>query len=217
MECTHTSLSFLRQKLRSLLEKKYIGKLQKEGLGEIKWIGGYIELKALKEERSVKGRKLRIRKGLPLKLTPLQKQLLEYSLLHDFFHTPKHQSKIHYEPLIIDQKLVDRLRNHHNKTNDPIINKFQYYDRLAASITRKIRSPIISRYNWQAKRKLKKIDFKQLAKNIQEVANTNIWNLYSYIYNSKELRVINESMNYGHSSLRNHLLVIANLIVQTFG
>ena len=57
----------------------------------------------------------------------------------------------------------------------------------------------------------------EICKIIQEVAETNIWNLYRYIYNSKELTVINESMNYGYSSLRNHLIVIANLIVQDFG
>ena len=95
-----------------------------------------------------------------------------------------------------------------------MIKKFQYYDRLAASITRKIRSPIVSRYNWQAKKSLQKIDFKKLAKKVQEVAETNIWNLYRYMYENKELKLINESMNHGQTSLRNHLLVIANLIVQ---
>ena len=48
----------------------------------------------------------------------------------------------------------------------------------------------------------------------QEGANTNVWNLYQYIYNSKELRLLNESLNHGHTTLRNYLLVIANLIVQ---
>ncbi|MHA1331969.1 MAG: hypothetical protein ACTSR2_12930, partial [Candidatus Hodarchaeales archaeon] len=102
------------------------------------------------------------------------------------------------------------------KTEEPLIKKFQYYDRLAASITRKIRSPIISRYNWQAKRKLQKIDFKKMAKEIKEVSEKNLWNLYRYIYKSKELGLLNESMNYGHTTIKNHLLIIANLIVQDF-
>jgi hypothetical protein len=59
-------------------------------------------------------------------------------------------------------------------------------------------------------------DFKKLAKEIQEVTETNIWNLYRYIYESKELKLLNESMYHGHSKLRNHLVVIANLIVQDF-
>ena len=114
-----------------------------------------------------------------------QQKLLIYALLHDFFHTSKHQSKIYQEPPISDRKLAEQLRNHHEKTSDPLIKKFQYYDKLAASITRKIRSPIVSRYNWQAKKEVQKIDFKKLAKEIQEEADTNIWNLYRYIYESK--------------------------------
>ncbi len=81
-------------------------------------------------------------------------------------------------------------------------------------ITRKIRSPILGRYNWQAKKKKKNIDFKKLAINIGKQANTNVWNLYRYIYNSLELKLLNESLNHGHTTLRNHLLVIADLIVQ---
>jgi hypothetical protein len=57
------------------------------------------------------------------------------------------------------------------------------------------------------------MDFNKLAHEIKEVS-TNIWTLYTYIYNSKELRYLTESMNHGHNTLRNHLLVIANLIVQ---
>jgi hypothetical protein len=149
-------------------------------------------------------------------LTCEQQQLLKYALLHDFFHTSKHKSKIYQEPPLTDKSLLEKLRNHHEKTSDPLIQKFQYYDRLAASITRKIHSPIISRYNWQAKRSLHKINFNILSKDIQEVAETNIWNLYYYIYKSKELQLLNESMNHGHTTLRNHLVVIANLIVQDF-
>ncbi|MHA1331585.1 MAG: hypothetical protein ACTSR2_10955, partial [Candidatus Hodarchaeales archaeon] len=163
-----------------------------------------------------KKRKLGIRKGLPLKLTEEQQGLLKYALLHDFFHTEKHQSKIYQEPPLEDIKLLEKLRQHHDKTEDPLIKKFQYYDRLAASITRKIRSPIISRYNWQAKRMLQKIDFTRLSKEIKEVSEKNIWNLYRYIYESKELALLNESMDYGHTSLKKHLLIIANLIVQDF-
>jgi len=148
--------------------------------------------------------------------TTKQQELLQYGLLHDFFHTKKHPSKIYREPPLKDKKLVERLRNHHEKTSDKLIAKFQYYDRIAASITRNIHSPIISRYNWQAKKSLQKIDFKKLAKKIQEVTETNIWNLYRYIYENKELKLLNESMHHGHTKLRNHLVIIANLIVQDF-
>ncbi len=212
-----SSLTVLNQKCKLLLQKTHIGRYQSEGLGEIKWKGGYIDNYVTKSEKHVKERKLRIRKGLPLKLTLEQQKLLKYALLHDFFHTPRHQSKIYQEPQIKDQQLVEKIKKHHEKTTNPMIKQFQYYDRLAASITRKIRSPIISRYNWQAKKSRRRINFTKLAKEIQEVAETNIWNLYRYMYESKELRLVNESMTYGHTTLRNHLLVIANLIVQDFG
>ena len=210
------SKATMRRKLTKLLQMTNIGKFRNDGLGQIQWIEGYIRDNGSKEVIIPRRSKLRIRKGLPLDLTEKQQDLLKYAVLHDFFHTTKHQSKIYSEPPLKDQKLVERLRKHHEKTNDPLIRKFQYYDRLAASITRKIRSPIISRYNWQAKRKLQKIDFKKLAKEIQEVTETNIWNLYRYIYENKELKLLNESMNHEHTKLRNHLVVIANLIVQDF-
>ena len=105
------------------------------------------------------------------------------------------------------------MRNHHEKTYDPLISIFHIYDQWAAGVTRKIRSPVTSRYTWQAKKMREKIDFNNLAHEIKEVS-TNIWTLYKYIYNSKELHYLTESMNHGHNSLRNHLLVIANLIVQ---
>lgn len=81
--------------------------------------------------------------------------------------------------------------------------------------TRKIRFPITSRYTWQANKTAKKINFKKLAKETKEVS-TNIWMLYTYIYKSKELGLLSESMNHEHTSLKNHLLVITNLIVQDF-
>ncbi len=150
---------------------------------------------------------VKIRKGLPHNLSKEKQQLLRYAMLHDFSHSPRHKSKIYLEPKI---KEIKHLRKHHENTQDPLITQFQKYDRIAASMTRKIRSPRANRYNWKAK---KKIDFEMLTIEIQEVAK-NIWKLYDYIYKSKELAQINESLKYGHTSLRMHLLIIANLIVQ---
>jgi hypothetical protein len=212
----HRSEGTIYRKLKSLLQMTYIGKFNNEGLGQIQWIEGYIRNKSTQEARQPRKSKLRIRKGLPLTLTDEQQKLLRYALLHDFYNTSKHQSKIYQEPPLQDKQLIERLRKHHEKTDDTLIEKFQYYDQLAARITRKIPSPIISRYNWQAKKSIQKIDFKKIAKEIQEATETNIWNLYKYIYESKELKLLNESMNHGHTRLSNHLVVIANLIVQDF-
>ena len=60
-----------------------------------------------------------------------------------------------------------------------------------------------------------KIDFQLLAQHIAEVSN-NLWKLYEYIYKNKELEVLNESFEFGHTSLRRHLLIIANLIVSEY-
>ena len=62
---------------------------------------------------------------------------------------------------------------------------------------------------------LKKVDFNKLAQELSEVSS-NTWELYEYIYNSRELALLNESMLHGHTSLRNHLLVMTNLILQDF-
>ncbi|MFX0066071.1 MAG: hypothetical protein ACFFC7_28220 [Candidatus Hermodarchaeota archaeon] len=70
----------------------------------------------------------------------------------------------------------------------------------------------MTRYNWWASRK---IDFSKLANEIKAVSK-NVWKLYEYIYQSQELALLNESLQHGHTSLRAHLLVIANLIVQDF-
>ncbi|MHA1228377.1 MAG: hypothetical protein ACTSPV_16715 [Candidatus Hodarchaeales archaeon] len=207
----------LKEKMTELLQQTHLGRLKNEGLGQIEWKSGSIKKKETKHSKDqYRRRKLKIRKGLPSKMTEEQQKLLKYALLHDFFHTERHPSKIYQEPQLVDLKFVEKLRQHHNKTEDPLIKKFQYYDRRAASITRKIRSPIISRYNWQAKRILQKVDFKKLAKEIKEVSEENIWNLYRYIYESKELGLLNESMDFGYTKLKKHLLMIVKLIVQDF-
>ena len=102
---------------------------------------------------------------------------------------------------------------HHDKIGDPVIKIFQKYDHLAAIVTRNIRSPRTNRYNWAS---TSNIDFEKLAREIKEVAEKSIGKLYEYIYQSKELRQLNESLQHGHTSLRDHLLIITNLIVQNF-
>ena len=91
--------------------------------------------------------KFRNRKGLPHNLPKEIHELIRYSLLHDFFHTPRHRSKI-YEPQLENEKLIEQLRKHHEKVEDPLIRTFQEYDQRASMITRKICSPIYSRYKW---------------------------------------------------------------------
>ncbi|MHA1166393.1 MAG: hypothetical protein ACTSP4_09035 [Candidatus Hodarchaeales archaeon] len=199
-----------RKKLVDLVKIDQIGHLACEGLGKIKWIGGYLDDRQVTTSTRTPSFHLKIRKGLPHKLTDEQKELLTYALLHDFYHTAKHRSKIYVEPELDDPELVERLRNHHDNTEDEFILTFQKYDHLAAMITRKIKSPRKNRYNWQAS---KKVDFNRLAADISE-ASGNVWKLYRFIYQNNELTLLNESLQHGHTSLRQHLLVIANLMVK---
>jgi len=210
-----SNLTKAKQELLKLLKIKSIGRFSSEGLGRIKWVKGRIdhdELMPDKEGKKKYRRKLKIRKGLIHNIPIELQKLIQYALLHDFFNTSRHKSKIYVEPEIDNLELIKLLKNHHNKSDDSIIMKFQKYDRIAASITRKYRSPRTNRYNWYSK---ENVDFKKLAREIKEVSK-NTWKLYKYIYDSKELDKLNESLEHGHTSLRKHLLIITNLIVQEF-
>ncbi|MFX1255891.1 MAG: hypothetical protein ACFFCZ_30070 [Promethearchaeota archaeon] len=200
-----------RKKLVDLIQIDHIGHFSSEGLGKIKWTDGKVTSSQLGASPKFYP-KLKIRKGLPHTLSKETKKLIQYALLHDFYHTSKHQSKIYVEPELEDKNLVRQLRDHHEKSTEPIIKQFQKYDAISAMITRSVRSPKTSRYNW---RSTKNIDFEKLARELKEVAN-NIYKLYEYIYQSKELAKLNESLQYGHTSLRNHLVIIANLIVRDY-
>ncbi|MFX0061051.1 MAG: hypothetical protein ACFFC7_02615 [Candidatus Hermodarchaeota archaeon] len=198
-----------RRKLDKLITIKRLGRLKGEGMGRIKWLKARIEPGNYKSRRPRKT--VRIRKGLPHNLSQEAQDLIRYALLHDFFTTSKHRSKIYVEPELDDEELMDSLRQHHEQTDNPLIQKFQKYDQLAAIITRKVRSPRNNRYNWRAK---EMIDFEQLAKEIAEVTKQSVWKLYEYIYKNKKLDLLNESMEHGHTSLRRHILLITNLVVR---
>ncbi|MHA2273443.1 MAG: hypothetical protein ACXACI_16430 [Candidatus Hodarchaeales archaeon] len=197
--------------LTDLLEIDAVGKLTNEGMGVIHWLGG--ELKPGTSDREKVKQKLRIRKGLPpLPLDVLK--LVQYGLLHDFYANSHHKSKIYVEPELDNPELIELLRDHHNK--DPtseLVQQFKRYDQLAAIITREIRSPKTNRYTWASQGT---IDFDQLAVNITEANKQGVWALYKFIYDNKELDQLNESFEFGHSSLKQHLLIIANLIVHDF-
>jgi hypothetical protein len=141
-------------------------------------------------------------------------KLIQYGLLHDFYGNSLHPSKIYVEPALDDPELVELLREHHNKApGSDLVRQFQRYDQLAAIITRTIRSPRTNRYTWGSQTT---IDFDQLAANIAEANKQGVWALYNFIYENNELDQLNESFDFGHSSLKQHLLIIANLIVQDF-
>ena len=139
--------------------------------------------------------------------------MLKALLLHDFVHTEKHQSKIYHQVDIENVEIRNTCLNHHNgkeKENQliPIVN---YYDRLASYITRKKPYKITARYDFHNG----EIDFEKITKEIEALQDS-AFKLYLYIYNSKELKRIVESMDYGKNSLRNHLLIMANLAINDY-
>ncbi|MFW9916439.1 MAG: hypothetical protein ACFFGZ_12610 [Candidatus Thorarchaeota archaeon] len=203
------SIQAAKRKLKELLSIEAIGRFTAEGMGLVDWKLGRIDVNG--QANQSQGRKIRIRKGLPRFLPKELQRLIQYALLHDFFHTSKHSSKIYVEPELEDLTLIELLRQHHTETENELIQQFQRFDRIAAIITRKIRSPRTNRYTWASQAQ---VDFEQLAIQIAEANKKGVWELYRFIYTSKELEELNESLEHGHNSLRNHLLLVANLIVQ---
>ena len=59
------------------------------------------------------------------------------------------------------------------------------------------------------------IDFKKLAKEIEKRSHS-AYKLYNFIYHSNELKRTVEAMNYKKSSLRTHLLLMANLAINEY-
>ncbi|MFQ5976835.1 MAG: hypothetical protein ACE5OZ_01735 [Candidatus Heimdallarchaeota archaeon] len=200
-----------KRKLQQLLKIDQMGRYQSEGLGKIQWVRGRIL--EIPEKAPRRWPRIQVRKGLPVELPYPVRELIRYALLHDFVHTEKHRSKIYVEVPLDDPFYVEWLKQHHAEKPERFLQVFQKYDRRAATITRRIRSPIRSRYNWKAAET--EINFEKLAAEIKNHA-THVWKLYEVIYESKELALLNESLDFGHSSLKNHLLLITNLIVQDY-
>jgi len=113
------------------------------------------------------------------------------------------------EVKIQDEEFRQLAKSHYDPTENPFFRTLQRYDRIAARIIRRHFSPITSRYSWRARAK---DDAQQLVRQI-ETYQGNVLAFYRVIRASNELTLLNESLEYGHSSLRNHLLVITNLIV----
>ena len=140
------------------------------------------------------------RKGLPSNLPEPVQQLILYGLLHDFYEpeTVRHRSKIYVEPELANQALIALLRQSHSKTSHVVVKTFQRYDRMAAGLTRHYKAPKVNRYNWKAQEASQTVDFTTLASQIQRIVDTeNVFKLYLFIYNSKELVMLNEELEYG--------------------
>lgn len=212
VQFTCKSKGAAKRTLEQVLRIEQVGRFHSEGLGRVQWLNGRVEEKNRGKNRN--SSQIRIRKGLPHYLPESVKELVRYALLHDFANTERHRSKIYVEVPLEDDHYMELLRRHHEReTDNALIKAFQQYDQQAARLNRRIRAPTMDRYNWQAKES--QIDFQKLAEGIKRAAK-NIWKLYKYIHSNEELSKLNESLEYGHTTLKMHLLLITNLIVQDF-
>lgn len=134
-------------------------------------------------------------------------------MLHDFVRTKLHPSKIYQQITIEDEEIREACLNHHNKeiNGNQFIKAIKRYDSLASYITRKKPLKANTRYDYENG----EIDFKELAKEIEK-RNHSAYKLYSFIYQSDELKRVVEAMDYKKSSLRTHLLLIVNLAINEY-
>lgn len=220
---SHNDKSWLRKKLYRILYTRQFGRFQAEGLGKINWTDFWVQNAQKQAKQSSYTHRPRICKGLPTHLPSPLKELIRYGLLHDFYHCPKlttqgmtvYPSKIYYEPKLEDLELMQLLRDSHKQSDHLLVTTFQPYDHWAAALTRKRWMPTPYRYNFSWEKDRQPIDFEQLADTIAQVVNTrSVHKLYEYIYRSKELDLLTESMSYGFNSLKEHLLLVANLMLR---
>lgn len=212
--------------LNYFLQVTKLGRFKNEGMGLIDWQRTWIEDYQKPQGKWKRSPKIRIRQNLPKGepahggLPEVIQRLLLYYLLHDFFKTEKHPSKIFQELELDDTALMEVLRKSHDKVkpNDPLLLAMARFDQLAAMLGRKRYAPVIDRYNFQAQQDRKRLaDRAQLAREISKVVNENsVYELYSYIYKSEELDWLVETRECGYSSLRTHLLIGANIIVHSY-
>ncbi|MFQ5979053.1 MAG: hypothetical protein ACE5OZ_13080 [Candidatus Heimdallarchaeota archaeon] len=212
--------------LNYFLQITKLGRFKNEGMGLIDWQRTWIEDYHKPQGKRKRNPKIRIRQNLP-KGKPAHgglsegiQRLLLYYLLHDFFKTAKHPSKIFQEIDLDDLDLMEVLRKSHDKVkpDDPFLQTMTRYDQLAAMLGRKRYAPVNDRYNFQAQQNRKRLpDRAQLAREISQVVNEkSVYELYRYIYESEELDWLVETRECGYSSLRTHLLIGANMIVHSY-
>lgn len=200
-----------RKKMERILAFDNLGSKKNQGFGKVKWLNFKVE--AYKKEMLKRKKKFKIRKGLGVNYPmPLQRLLIAL-MLHDFVHTEKHPSKIYQEITIADEEIREACLNHHNdKINgNQLVKIIKYYDAFASYITRKKTIKTIARYDFDKG----KIDFEELVEEIEKRSDS-AYKLYSFIYQSNELKRIVESLSYKKSSLRTHLLIIVNLAINGY-
>ncbi|HUT81234.1 MAG TPA: hypothetical protein VMZ29_08525 [Candidatus Bathyarchaeia archaeon] len=207
----NSSEKVLRKRIEKLIQKRFLGQYTSEGYGRVYWIE--CSIADYQTKPFLPKKKFTIRKGLGINYPiPLQRLLIAL-LLHDFVHTEKHQSKIYKQVTIADEEIREACLNHHtrNATKNQYVPLIKRYDALAAYITRKKAVKTFTRYD----KENGEINFQELANEIENRSDS-AYKLYSFIYQSDVLSRIVESLSYQKSSLRIHLLMMANLAINDY-
>ena len=205
------SIIALKKRIEYFMQQRFLGQYTNEGHGRIAW-----KLCSITDYQPIvnsKRKKLRIRKGLGCNYPkPLQRALIAL-MLHDFVQTELHPSKIYQQITIEDEELREACLNHHNKkmNGNSLVSIIKRYDSLASWITRKKPFKSLARYDFVNG----EIDFKQLVEDIED-RSTSAYKLYSFIYQSDDLKRIVEALDYKKSSLRTHLLLMVNLAINEY-
>ena len=210
VSCVGYNEEKLLSKINQFLSKRFLGNSTTDGYGRVTWID--CSLEEYQPQQPPAKKKFKMRKGLGTNYPQTLQRLLIALMLHDFVHTEKHNSKIYQQVTIKDEEIRDACLNHHSngEINDSLVSAVQYYDYLASLICRKKPYKRIGRYN----KEQGEIDFQQLAHAIEQNQHS-AYKLYNYIYQSRELARLVESLNYGRNSLRNHPVSYTHLTLPT--
>lgn len=201
-----------KKRLKRFLSMDSLGSKGNSGYGKIKWLNWKVE-PFQRQKAEHKRKKLRIRKGLGPTYPKELQRLLIALMLHDFVHTKKHQSKIYQEINIEDEEIREACLNHHNQeeSENNLLPFVKYYDKVAAYISRQKPYKKDARYDYENG----KLDFNLIVNEIEQ-RQQSAYKLYNYIYQSNELNRIVEAMAFSNKSLRNHLLLMVNLAINSY-
>ncbi|MHA1185603.1 MAG: hypothetical protein ACTSSK_01820 [Candidatus Heimdallarchaeota archaeon] len=211
ISCVGFKKELLLSMLNDFLLKNFLGSYISDGFGRVKWLE--CEISEYLSNTAPFKKKFKIRKGLGTNYSKELKQLLIALMLHDFVDTNLHQSKIYLPITIEDEEIRHACVNHHKReaSSNKLLSLVKYYDAFASMISRRKKFSANSRYD----KEKGAINFKKLVSDLEQNQRS-VYKLYNYIYQSKDLSKIVESMRFGQNSLRNHLLVMVNLAINDY-
>lgn len=220
-------------KLTQMQQVRQLGRLLSEGYGTIRWLRyrlRQVTVNQLEEEtaelhaQNYRRIKLnRFPKGLSRPLCEEMELLTLLALSHDLVRTEvagnSYQSKLGFDLPLRNPEIRQLLNQSHEKTpHNEVIRVLQYYDHLAAMLTRRVRSFRKDRRNWFALHvESTKKELRQEMTNLAEaIDDQNPCKAYELHYRSKTLKLLSESKRHAHSSIWRHNNLIIKLAMRDY-